>query len=51
MQALKSYDSTSHPKGETLSDSVRVYCVNVVTPFLKAGVPLVKIDSFRYLLE
>jgi len=51
VQALKSYDSTSHPKGETLSDSVCVYRVNVVTSFLKAGVPLVKIDLFRDLLE
>ena len=51
VEALISYDSTSHPKGETLSDNVCVYRVNVVTAFLKAGVPLYKVDSFRDLLE
>ena len=47
VEALKTYDTTSHPKGETLSDSVRVYRVKVVTAFLKAGVK----DSFRDILE
>ena len=51
MEALQSYDSTSHPKGETLSENVHVYCVNVLTVFLKAGVPLYKVDSFCDLLE
>ena len=51
VEALKTYDTTSHPKGETLSDSVCVYRVKVVTAFLKAGVPVSKIDSFRDILE
>ena len=50
-EALKAYDSTSHSKGETLSENIRVYCVKVVSAFLKAGVPLSKIHSFRDTLE
>ena len=50
-EALQGYDSVCHPKGETLDESVRVYRVNVVTSFLKSGVPLSKVDSFRNLLE
>ena len=40
-----------HPSGETLPDSIRVYRVKVLTTFLKAGVPINKIDDFRDLLE
>jgi len=41
-----------HPSGETLpDDSIRVYRVKVLTTFLKAGVPIHKIDDFRDLLE
>ena len=50
-EALKNYDASVHPKGETLPDSVRVFRVRVVTSFLKAGIPLSKVDSFRDLLE
>ena len=34
-----------------LPDSIRVYQVKVLTTFLKAGVPINKIDDFRDLLE
>ena len=49
-QALVVYDE-SRPRGETLPTDQRVYRVKVVTAFLKAGVPLSKIDCFRDLLE
>ena len=50
-ESLKRYDSSVHPKGETLPDCVRVYRVRVVAAFLKAGIPISKIDSFRDSLE
>ena len=40
-----------HPVGESLSESVRVYRVKVLRTFLKARVPLGKVDTFRELLE
>ena len=40
--ALKNYDSTCHPKGESLPEDVRVYRVSVVMAFLRAGVPKIK---------
>ena len=43
--------TNEHPRGETLSKDQRVYRINVVTAFLKAGVPLAKIDHFRDILE
>ena len=51
VEALKCYDRSEHPIGETLSDDTRVFRVNVVTTFLKAGIPLEKIDMLRELLE
>ena len=51
VDALQRYTKQIHPKGETLSDNTRVYRVKVVRAFLRAGVPLQKIDSFRELLE
>ena len=48
---LRKYDKDEHPIGESLSEEVRVYRIKVVTSFLKAGVPLSKIDCFRDLLE
>ena len=50
-QALKSYDHSFHPKGETLSDRCRLYRVKVVTCFLKAGVPLQSLIAFRAFLK
>lgn len=51
LQAMKKYDRQVHPEGEMLSDNQRVYRVKVVKTFLKAGVPLNKLDIFRELLE
>ena len=48
---MKNYDKEVHPKGEMLSDNQRVFRVRVLKTFLKAGVPLQKMDDFRELLE
>ena len=48
---LKKYDDEAHPSGENLAESTRIYRVKVVTAFLKAGVPLNKVDCFREDLE
>ena len=50
-ELLKKYDKECHPKGETLPDNVRVYRITVVKSFLKAGIPLSKVDCMRDLLE
>ena len=50
-EALVSYDQRVHPRGETLSTDQRVYRIKVVMSFLKAGVPLAKLDHFRDILE
>ena len=49
--ALKSFDSTQHPLGESLPNSTRVFRAKVVTSLLKAGIPLIKVDSLRELFE
>ena len=51
VEALKRYDTSEHPKGETLPDSVRIYRVRVLTSLLKSGIPLNKADDLRELLE
>ena len=50
-ELLKKYDKEHHPKGETLPNNVHVYRVTVVKSFLKAGIPLSKVDCMRDLLE
>lgn len=50
-EMLKKYDAEVHPVGEGLPDDVRIYRIKVLTFFLKAGVPLNKIDCFRDLFE
>jgi len=42
---LWKYNKETHPRGETLPED------QVVTAFLKSGVPLSKVESFRDLLE
>ena len=49
--AFARYSQHEHVSGETLSREVQVYRIQVVTTFLKAGIPLNKIDVFRDLLE
>ena len=46
VDAMKNYDQEVHPKGEMLSDNQRVFRVEVLKTFLKAGVPLHKKDDF-----
>ena len=48
---MKAHDNEVHPKGETLPMEERVYRVKCVCTFLKVGVPLSKIETFRELLE
>ncbi len=48
---LKAYESRVHPVGETLPEADKVWRVNVVTHFLKAGIALSKADRLRPLLE
>lgn len=50
-ESLKKHNSLLHPRGETLPEEHQIYRVKVVTTFLKAGVPLNKIDLFKELLE
>ena len=47
---MKAYDDEVHPKGETFPVAERVYRVKCVRTFLKAGVPLNKLDLFCELL-
>lgn len=49
--ALKKYNETVNPKGQTLQDEHRVYRVKVMTAFLRAGVPISKLEHFRDILE
>lgn len=46
VDAMKNYDQEVHPTGEMLSDNQRVSRVEVPKTFLKAGVPLQKMDDF-----
>ena len=50
-EAFSAYSNEEHVVGETLSRDAQVYRVKVVTTFLKAGVPLNKLETFRELLE
>ena len=49
--SLRNYNKETHPRGETLPEEQQVYRVKVVTSFLKAGVPLNKIELFRDILR
>ena len=49
--SLRKYNKDVHPRGESLPEEQQVYRVKVVSSFLKPGVPLSKMDSFRDLLE
>ena len=50
-EALKSSDQVTHLVGETLTQEQRIYRVKVVTAFLRAAIPLNKVESLTYLLE
>ena len=46
LDAMKNYDKEVHPKGEMLSHNQGVFIVRVLKTFLKAGVPLQKMDDY-----
>ena len=48
---LVQHNEETHLRGETLPQQQQVYRIKMVTAFLKAGVPLSKIESFRELLK
>ena len=50
-KSLKEYDAKHHPSGEALPESTHPYCIKALETFLKAGVPLQKIDAFGDVLE
>ena len=50
-KCLKLYDEEQHPSVECLPEEQRIYRIKVLSLFLKAGVPLNKIDSFREVFE
>ena len=45
--ALRAHNETFHPRGETLPEQQQVFCVKVVTCFLRAAIPLNKLDTFQ----
>ena len=49
-QAFKYYEQEVHRSGETRSEAHKLWQVKVVTTFMRAGVPLAKIDHFKDLL-
>ena len=51
VDALQKHNSEQHLQGETLSIDQQVYHVKVVSCFLRAAVPLNKMQYFRNLLE
>jgi hypothetical protein len=50
-KAFKTYNQDAHLAGGTIPVDQQVYRIKVVTTFLRAGIPLAKMDSFRELLE
>ena len=50
-EALQKYNEDVHLRGETLPQTQQVYRVKVLKSFLRAGIPLNKIDPYRDLLE
>ena len=50
-QSLVAHDKEEQPAGTSVSMAERVYRVKVVENFLRAGIPLSKIDTLRALLE
>ena len=51
VSSLVVYEAETHSRGETLPDAHRIYRAKVAMTFLRAGVPMNKIECFRPLLE
>ena len=49
--ALRSHNATVHLTGESRPEQQQVFRVKVMTCFLRAAVPVNKVDIFRDLLE
>ena len=49
--ALKRYDETTQLKGQTLPKEQHIYRVKVVMAFLRAGIPISKLEYLRDILE
>ena len=49
--ALKKYDQANNPVGQTLPEDQRLYRVKVVKAFMRAGVPIGKLEVLRDILE
>ena len=48
---LAVYNEENRTVGETLTESTQIFRVKVVSTFLRAGIPLNKLDVFRELFE
>ena len=51
VQSLQAFDKEVEPAGSNISMEQRVYHVKVVEHFLRAGIPLAKVDDLRSLQE
>ena len=51
VDAMKVYERSENPKGSSLPEEHRLYHLKVVRTFLRAGVPLTKLNLFKDLLE
>jgi len=51
VHSLQAFDRKIEPAGSNVSMEQRVYCVKVVEHFLRAGIPLAKVDVLHSLLE
>ena len=49
--ALKRYDEITQPKERTLPDEQRIYRVKVAMAFLRAGIPISKLEYLQDILE
>ena len=50
-KSLQQYDASVDPSGETLPESTCAHRVKIVTGFLKAGIPLSKLNGLREVLK
>ena len=48
---MSDYNEQNHLIGETLPEATQVFRIKVVTAFLRAAIPLSKIEHFRELFE
>ena len=51
MKELAVYNEKTHMMGETIAGNMQVFRIKVLSTFLRAGVPLNKLELFRELFE